>query len=342
MKRKNKKKIGLVIGIIVLLVFTFWYGGGSNSLRGFSTGESETVSVSQSAEKQQNEQLKSTAKKSEEAVEQENENIFKQFFMHITKKESSKSGKKQNGNAARKNANKATQKAESKKESEKKKNSKQKAEKTNSKNKQEADEQKTDTASNHQPDNTDASATKDGGGDSSEENGGNNAESETKGNDTEDYSKQPDNANSATADTGNTSGAAQDTNGIKCSISINCANLLNHMDVLDANKKKLVPSDGYILKQVTINVKKGSSVFDALKTVTKSKKIHLEYSGSYIEGIGNLYEFDGGELFGWMYSVNNDFPRVGCDSYIIQDGDVIQWVYTCDLGKDVGNYFKEE
>ena len=35
------------------------------------------------------------------------------------------SGKKQNGNAARKNANKATQKAESKKESEKKKNSKQ-------------------------------------------------------------------------------------------------------------------------------------------------------------------------------------------------------------------------
>lgn len=342
MKWKNKKKIGLVIGIIVLLVFTFWYGGGSKSLRGFSTKDSETVSVSQSAEKQQNEQIAGNAKETEEDVEQKSDNIFKQFFMHITKKESSKSGKKQNGSTARKNANKATQKAETKKESEKKKNSKHQAEKTNSKNKQDVDEQKTDTASNHQPDNADASATKDCGGDSSEENGGNNAESETKGNDTADNSKQPGNADSAAADTGNTSDGAQDANSIKCSISINCANLLKYMDVLDANKKKLVPADGYILKPVTINVKKGSSVFDALKAVTKSKKIHLEYSGSYIEGIGNLYEFDGGELSGWMYSVNNDFPRVGCDSCIIQDGDVIQWVYTCDLGKDVGSYFQEE
>lgn len=329
MKWKNKKKIGLIIGIMVLLVFTFWYGGGSKSLRGFSTADSESVSMSQNTEKQYN----GTSEKTEEDVEQEDGNIFKQFFMHITKKESSKSAKKQNGSAAQKNANKAAKKAETQKETKKT---------TTEKNSSKEKGNSTDTASNNQTSSTDASASKDDGGASSEESGENNAESDTKGNDTADNSKQPGNADSAAADTGNTSDGAQDANSIKCSISINCANLLKYMDVLDANKKKLVPADGYILKPVTINVKKGSSVFDALKTVTKSKKIHLEYSGSYIEGIGNLYEFDGGELSGWMYSVNNDFPRVGCDSYIIQDGDVIQWVYTCDLGKDVGSYFQEE
>lgn len=329
MKWKNKKKIGLIIGIMVLLVFTFWYGGGSKSLRGFSTADSESVSMSQNTEKQYN----GTSEKTEEDVEQEDGNIFKQFFMHITKKESSKSAKKQNGSAAQKNANKAAKKAETQKETKKT---------TTEKNSSKEKGNSTDTASNNQTSSTDASASKDDGGASAEESGENNAESDTKGNDTADNSKQPGNADSAAADTGNTSDGAQDANSIKCSISINCANLLKYMDVLDANKKKLVPADGYILKPVTINVKKGSSVFDALKTVTKSKKIHLEYSGSYIEGIGNLYEFDGGELSGWMYSVNNDFPRVGCDSYIIQDGDVIQWVYTCDLGKDVGSYFQEE
>ena len=60
------------------------------------------------------------------------------------------------------------------------------------------------------------------------------------------------------------------------------------------------------------------------------------YHSAYIEGIGNLYEFDVGELSGWMYSVNGWFPNYGCSRYQLQNGDVICWVYTCDLGKDVG------
>ena len=60
------------------------------------------------------------------------------------------------------------------------------------------------------------------------------------------------------------------------------------------------------------------------------------YETAYIEGIGNLYEFDAGALSGWMYRVNGWFPNYGCSSYQVQDGDVIEWVYTCDLGADVG------
>ena len=56
----------------------------------------------------------------------------------------------------------------------------------------------------------------------------------------------------------------------------------------------------------------------------------------YIEGIANLYEFDCGPLSGWMYQVNGWFPNYGCSRYQMQDGDNIAWVYTCDLGNDVG------
>ena len=60
------------------------------------------------------------------------------------------------------------------------------------------------------------------------------------------------------------------------------------------------------------------------------------YDSAYIEGIANLYEFDCGELSGWMYRVNGWFPNYGCSRYVLQDGDTVEWLYTCDLGEDVG------
>ncbi len=63
------------------------------------------------------------------------------------------------------------------------------------------------------------------------------------------------------------------------------------------------------------------------------------YNSAYIEGIHNLYEFDCGELSGWMYKVNDWFPNYGCSRYQLKDGDVICWEYTCNLGIDVGGYY---
>ena len=37
-----------------------------------------------------------------------------------------------------------------------------------------------------------------------------------------------------------------------------------------------------------------------------------------------------------MYKVNGWFPNYGCSRYSLKQGDVIEWVYTCDLGRDVG------
>ena len=127
-----------------------------------------------------------------------------------------------------------------------------------------------------------------------------------------------------------------------CTISISCASILDHMDWLDPAKTALVPENGWILGSTELTFTEGESVFDVLLRVCTEKKIHMEfeetpmYQSAYIEGIYNLYEFDCGELSGWMYSVNGWFPNYGCSRYILSDGDVIRWVYTCELGDDVG------
>ena len=38
----------------------------------------------------------------------------------------------------------------------------------------------------------------------------------------------------------------------------------------------------------------------------------------------------------WMYCVNDWYPNYGCGQYVVKNGDVIEWNYTCDLGKDLG------
>jgi hypothetical protein len=114
------------------------------------------------------------------------------------------------------------------------------------------------------------------------------------------------------------------------------------MSLCDHAKVDLVPADGWILPPMTVTFYEGESVFNILQRTCKQQKIHMEfeytpiYNSAYIEGINNLYEFDVGELSGWMYKVNEWFPNYGCSRYALSDGDVICWVYTCDLGKDVG------
>ena len=131
-----------------------------------------------------------------------------------------------------------------------------------------------------------------------------------------------------------------------CTISISCATILDNLDWLNPEKAELVPEDGVILAPSSVTFYEGESVFNVLQRTCKQNRIHMEfsetpmYNSAYIEGIHNLYEFDCGEQSGWMYSVNGWFPNYGCSRYQLQDGDVIAFVYTCDLGADVGNRFQ--
>lgn len=131
-----------------------------------------------------------------------------------------------------------------------------------------------------------------------------------------------------------------------CTLSISCATILDNMDWLEPEKTELVPSDGWILQPTEVTFYEGESVFNVLQRVCKQQKIHMEfsntpiYNSAYIEGIHNLYEFDCGERSGWMYKVNGWFPNYGCSRYQLQDGDVIEWVFTCNYGDDVGGAFR--
>lgn len=129
-----------------------------------------------------------------------------------------------------------------------------------------------------------------------------------------------------------------------CTISISCATVLNNMDKLSPSKASVVPKDGWILKPTKVKFNEGESVFDILQAVCREKKIHLEstftpaFNSAYIEGIGNIYEFDCGELSGWYYKVNDWYPNYGCSRYQVKNGDNICFVYTCDFGYDIGKY----
>ena len=145
---------------------------------------------------------------------------------------------------------------------------------------------------------------------------------------------------------GKTDGAeVADTNGdgkLTCTLEIRCDTLLENPDTVPAEKAKLVPEDGILLPVTEVEFNGGNSVFDVFRQVLREEKIHFEYVDAsaydsvYIEGIGNLYEFDCGPQSGWMYSVNDVYPGLGCSAYTLADGDVIVFSYTCDLGADLG------
>ena len=121
-----------------------------------------------------------------------------------------------------------------------------------------------------------------------------------------------------------------------CTISISCADVLSNVDDCAPETAAVIPKDGWILRPVTVTFTEGESVFDVLQRVCRENNIHVEYNtaagynSAYIEGIGNLYEFDAGELSGWIYSVNGWFPNYGSSRYQLKSGDTICWVYSID------------
>lgn len=127
-----------------------------------------------------------------------------------------------------------------------------------------------------------------------------------------------------------------------CTLLVECSTILNNMGDLTEGKESLVPADGVIYGPSTVTFYEGESVYDVLLREMQNNRIHMEsvftamYNSAYVEGINNLYEFDCGRWSGWMYCVNGWYPNYGCSRYQVQEGDVIEWHYTCDLGRDLG------
>ena len=132
----------------------------------------------------------------------------------------------------------------------------------------------------------------------------------------------------------------KDTNKNTVTISIRCDTAVNIGMAKEAKWAGIVRESGCSLDTTKVAFEDGDTVFDVLCDVRDTYKLQMQYKGSnggqYIQGINNLYEFDGGRWSGWMYCVNGWYPNYGCGQYVVKNGDVIEWNYTCDLGKDLG------
>lgn len=161
-----------------------------------------------------------------------------------------------------------------------------------------------------------------------------------------DTSSKPEETTPPTDPQPETSSSSQNTQpeeqATTCSISIVCSTVLDHLDWLTPGKEDILPAGGVMLAATQVEPQEGETVFSLLQRVTRENGIPMEANftpgtgSAYVEGIGNLYEFDCGQRSGWLYFVNGISPGYSCSEYTLKPGDRVEWIYTCDLGQDVG------
>lgn len=122
-----------------------------------------------------------------------------------------------------------------------------------------------------------------------------------------------------------------------CTLTVRCDDVFSHLDRLNEGKEAILPESGFIFPKTAVTFSDGENVFDVLYREMKNSGIHMEfvkspmYNSVYIEGIGNLYEFDCGSTSGWTYTVNGEMLMYGCSEYMVQKGDEIEFIYRCSL-----------
>ncbi|UTY40497.1 DUF4430 domain-containing protein [Allocoprobacillus halotolerans] len=87
-----------------------------------------------------------------------------------------------------------------------------------------------------------------------------------------------------------------------------------------------------VMAQDYIEFEEGMSAYDALKILADNYDMSVKVSGVgqavYVKGINGLNEFDYGGRSGWKYKVNGSYPSVGAGSYVLKDGDQVEWIYS--------------
>ena len=122
-------------------------------------------------------------------------------------------------------------------------------------------------------------------------------------------------------------------------VTIVCHNALAS-DALPDGVRAVLPAGGVLLQR-SVALEPGDTVWTVTQRVCREAGVSIEttyaaaQSAVYVEGIGQLYEFDCGEGSGWIYKVNGTAPGRGCDGIALNPGDTLVWAYTCNYGNDV-------
>lgn len=121
---------------------------------------------------------------------------------------------------------------------------------------------------------------------------------------------------------------------MEVSVTIQCDQLLGEgANIVDENTRQYIPEDGYVLKEVKVNLADGANAFDALEKACEENEIALDHEnasyGVYVKGINYLYEVSTDSSYaGWMYNVNSEEPSVSASDYVLEAGDDVLWYYS--------------
>ncbi|MBQ7699035.1 MAG: DUF4430 domain-containing protein [Clostridia bacterium] len=90
-----------------------------------------------------------------------------------------------------------------------------------------------------------------------------------------------------------------------------------------------------------VEIEENDTAYSVLIRICRQKGLTVVNNGSkinpYISGIGDLYEASYGPTSGWGYKVNGKAPSVGSGAYVLNDGDVLEWLYVPDVSY-LGDY----
>ena len=103
-----------------------------------------------------------------------------------------------------------------------------------------------------------------------------------------------------------------------------------------------LPEDGVFFDDYITSTYPDETAFSILfhTGLNVSYNYHQIWAGVYVNGVENWREFDSGKDSGWMYRVNGEFPAFSSSLYHLYDGDTVEWLYTRDLGEDIGGSFE--
>lgn len=121
----------------------------------------------------------------------------------------------------------------------------------------------------------------------------------------------------------------------KCTVSVTCEQVLERMELLGEEKAELIPEDGVLFSD-TVAFASGENLLDVLTRALKQAGVVAVSEttpgngGGYISSIGGLAPADCGPMSGWTFTVNGEYQSTSCDRIILQDGDVVEWIYVCE------------
>ena len=126
-----------------------------------------------------------------------------------------------------------------------------------------------------------------------------------------------------------------------CEFVIRCETILKNTDKIKAEKKEFVPDSGIIVEKTKTDITDETTPFSLLTDICKSDGIKVEFAKNtamdavYVTAINNISSGDVGEMSGWLYYINGESASEAANVYKVKDGDLIEWIYTCDMGNDI-------